>query len=478
MKEKIVFVGTQVGYRFKIAFEKQYGCFQSFDPRPEPENTSTADSCDPERNKDLQFWKNYLTSNPRSGKLILEEYFSKLLLPQDEPFFQWEFLHSFNLTVRDTVLSSLICDWSWEQTKAYLQKQMDSGVKFTPFAWKEVLIRFPQAAELAVPLECFAPEDWVELLGKHVEYADFCPCFNKFLPAHWIELLGEHPELESKGVCFDKFSEKDWEILSARNHIFLLHRENWLLRDELRPAFFLEEYFAEQKHFRIGLQTAARLCYEKEETFRIKGFDSERAFPVTKDIDREEIKQILEPFCQKQEAVFRFLSSGKTNGILPEFLENMAHEMPVHNRKDLEILLAIGQPGHLMYWNEYKENRPCRLEKASEIARQTRGVLLYKEQQEQALELLTGCSTDEAIQLRAENSGGKFDWAACKELLKRIARHCRIPMADAEKLYDAWHYYTGANVRHSEVAKAAYGIYLRALEYLRDKGEIPPDSVK
>lgn len=43
MKEKIVFVGTQVGYRFKIAFENQYGCFQSFDPRPEPENIVSND---------------------------------------------------------------------------------------------------------------------------------------------------------------------------------------------------------------------------------------------------------------------------------------------------------------------------------------------------------------------------------------------------------------------------------------------------
>ncbi len=156
----------------------------------------------------------------------------------------------------------------------------------------------------------------------------------------------------------------------------------------------------------------------------------------------------------------------------------MAHEFPVHNRNELEILLAIGQPGHLMYWNEYKENRPCRLEKASEIARQTRGVLLYKEQQEQALELLTGCSPDEAIQLREKNSGSKSDWAVCKQLLPLIAKHCGIPLAEAEKLYNDWHYYTGANIRHCQAAKTAYGIYLRALEYLRDKGEIPVDHAK
>jgi len=132
----------------------------------------------------------------------------------------------------------------------------------------------------------------------------------------------------------------------------------------------------------------------------------------------------------------------------------------------------------LMYLNDYEGNRPCRLAKASEIVRQTRGVLLYKEQQEQALELLAGCSRDEAIQLCAKNRGPKLNRLARKHLLMLIAKHCSISMADAEKLYDDWHYYTGANVRHSEVAKAAYGIYLRALEHLLDKGEITPDGVK
>ena len=478
MREKIVFEGNLVGGHYKVVFEKPIGCFQTFDPRPEPENISTENSCDPARNKDLEFWMDYLKSNPKAGKVILEEYFASFCLPGDEPLFQWDFLNTFNLTIPDTVLSALMFDWSWEQTKAYLQKQMDSGVTFTLFAWREILIRFPQAAELPVPWNDFSPEDWMKLLKEHVQFADRCVCFERFLPEQWVELLAKHPELECRGVCFEKFTEKNWEILSNSNNIFLLHKENWLLRDELRPAFFLKEYFIKHRNFRIGLKTAAHLCYGEEDVYQIRGADMETGLPKPERIEREEIKQILEPFCKKQEDIFRFLSSGRTEGILPEILESMAHEFPVHNRNELEILLAIGQPGHLMYWNEYKENRPCRLEKASEIARQTRGVLLYKEQQEQALELLTGCSPDEAIQLRAENSGGKFDWAACKELLKRIARHCRIPMADAEKLYDAWHYYTGANVRHSEVAKVAYGIYLRALEHLRNKGEIPPASFK
>ena len=151
MREKIVFEGNLVGGHFKVVFKNPIGCFQTFDPRPEPENISTENSCDPARNKDLEFWKDYLKSNPKAGKVILEEYFASFCLPGDEPLFQWDFLNTFNLTIPDTVLSSLMFDWSWEQTKAYLQKQMDSGVTFTLFAWREILIRFPQAAELPVP---------------------------------------------------------------------------------------------------------------------------------------------------------------------------------------------------------------------------------------------------------------------------------------------------------------------------------------
>ena len=400
MRERIVFGGDRFA-RFQLDLEKKKsGCLQAFDPWPEPENIATENSSDPARNKDLHFWKNDLKSNPRSGKLLLEEYFSTLILPGEEPFFQWDFLNLFNLKVPDTVHSSVICSRTWEQTKADMQKQMDSGIKFTLSAWMVILIRFPQAAERSVPWNEFTPETWTKLPEKHLQFADHCSCLEQFLPEQWVKLLAEHPDLESRGACFVKFTEENW------------------------------------------------------------------------------IEQILEPFCEKQEEVFRFLSTGRTEGIPPEIPESMAHEFPVHNRNELEILLAIGLPGHLMYWNEYKENRPCRLKKTLEITGQTRGVLLYREQQEQAREPLTGCSSDEAIQVCARNSGGKSDRSASKQVLPLIAKHCDIPLAEAEKLYDDWHYHTGTNIRHRQVAETPYGIYLRALEYLRDKGEISVDRAK
>lgn len=285
MRERIVFEGDRFA-RFPLDLKKKTsGCLQAFDPWPEPENIATENSSDPASNKDLHFWKNYLKSNPRSGKLLLEEYFSSLIFPGEEPFFQWDFLNLFNLKVPDTVLSSVICNWTWEQTKAYMQKQMDSGIKFTFFAWMVILIRFPQAVERSVSGNEFTPETWTKLLEKHVQFADHSSCFEQILPEQWVKLLAEHPDLESRGVCFEKFTEGNWEEL------------------------------------------------------------------------------ILEPFCEKQEEVFRFLSSGRAEGIQPEILESMAHEFPVHNRNEHEILLAIGLPGHLIYRNKYKENYPCQLKK-------------------------------------------------------------------------------------------------------------------
>lgn len=246
---------------------------------------------------------------------------------------------------------------------------------------------------------------------------------------------------------------------------------------EQYPPFFLIEHFKKQ-NLRIGLECAANLCRNEEPFYEFTAFDMETALPKRITITGEEISRILSPLAGRQKAVFEFLSSGEPGGLLPDFIGQIAKRLPIRSLSDLENLLALCRPGPLMYLKDYEEDRPCRLEKASEIARQTRGVLLYKEQQELALELLTGCSPDEAIQLRAKNSGPKLNWLARKHLLMLIAKHCSIPMADAEKLYEDWHYYTGVNVRHREVAKAAYGIYFRALEYLRDKGEISQDSVK
>ena len=241
---------------------------------------------------------------------------------------------------------------------------------------------------------------------------------------------------------------------------------------ELCPPIFLIGHFKKQ-NLRIGLECAVRLCRNEEPDYEITAFDTETARPKRIIIIGEEISRTLEPLASQEKAVFEFLSSGETGGILPDFIDLTAKRIPIRSLADLENLLALCRPGPLMYLTDYEENRPCRLGMASEIARTTRGVLLYKEQQEQALELLTGCSPDEAIQLRAKNSGCKLDRSAREQLLSLIAKHCDIPQGEAGKLYNDWHYYTLANMRHRQAAKTAYGIYLRALEYLRDREAIP-----
>ena len=108
MSEKIVFKGNP------------NGCFQPFEAHPEQSGFQTINLCDPAHNKDLEFWKDYLTRNPEEGKQILEKYFPTVQIPRKEPLLQWDFLYSFNLTIRDA-LFCVIEDWSWEQTKIYLQ---------------------------------------------------------------------------------------------------------------------------------------------------------------------------------------------------------------------------------------------------------------------------------------------------------------------------------------------------------------------
>ena len=126
-------------------------------------------------------------------------------------------------------------------------------------------------------------------------------------------------------------------------------------------------------------------------------FDMDTGLPKKEHISRQEVARILESFRHEQEVVYKFLSSGNTAGILQKIQDDLVKELPLHKRVDLENLLAISSPGPLSYWEEYKENRPCLLAMASEIAEKTRGVLLFEEQQQQALQLLTGCSPEEAI---------------------------------------------------------------------------------
>ena len=240
---------------------------------------------------------------------------------------------------------------------------------------------------------------------------------------------------------------------------------------ELCPPFFLIGHFKKQ-NLRIGLECAVHLCSRAKAVYEITVFDTETALPKRITITGDEISRILKPLAGVQKAVFEFLSSGETGGLLPDFIDRTAKRIPIRSLTDLENLLALCRPGPLMYLEDYEENRPCRLGPASEIARPTRGVLLFREQLEQALELLAGCSPDEAVELCTKNIGPKLDRPARKKLLQSIAKHLGIPLEDAEKLYVDWHYYTAANIRHGKISKAAYRIYLRALEYLQDKGEI------
>ena len=117
MKEKIVLVGNPDG------------CFQPFESHQEQSDAQTTNSCDPEHNKNLQFWKDYLTRNPEKGKQILEKYYSSTCFTGENPLLQWAFLISFNLTIRDQLLYRLIRRWSWEQAQIYLRKQIRASVR-------------------------------------------------------------------------------------------------------------------------------------------------------------------------------------------------------------------------------------------------------------------------------------------------------------------------------------------------------------
>ena len=261
-------------------------------------------------------------------------------------------------------------------------------------------------------------------------------------------------------------------IISVKGEDELLNETADSRVKELCPPFFLIGHFKKQ-NLRIGLECAVHLCSRAKAVYEITAFDTETALPKRITITEEEISRILKPLASQEKAVFEFLSSGETDGLLPDFIGRTAKRIPIRSQTDLENLLVLCRPGPLMYLKDYEENRPCRLEPASEIARPTRGVLLFREQLEQALELLAGCSPDETAELCSKNIGSKLNRPAREQLLQRIAKYRGIPLEDAEKLYDDWHYYTAANIRHGKVAKAAYRIYLRALEYLQDKGEIP-----
>ena len=223
-----------------------------------------------------------------------------------------------------------------------------------------------------------------------------------------------------------------------------------------------------KKNIRMGRLTAENLCQRTSESYTIKAFNMETALPVEIVITKKEIEEILAPFEAEQKRILYFLSSGNTQGILPEFIEQRAKELPLQNRKDLENLIALCQPGALMYWDEYKSNSPCRLALAAEITRMTRGVLLYKEQQEQALQILTSCSAEDAAMFRKHNSGIKLERESRESLIRLIAAKQNISAEEAEEFYKRWHYYTASSMSKKTAQQAAFNIYKQALVQCRE----------
>ena len=364
----------------------------------------------------------------------------------------------------------MLHEWPWEQAQHYLEKQISSGKDYTVREWIDIIKHHPEAADYFVPWKDYTPEKWVILLARQPQFADRCPCFEHFVPEQWCQVLAAHPELENRGVCFDQFTEENWKDLCNRNTDFFMHRENWTLRDELRPAFFLRDYLIKRKGLLIDLQTAANICDDNKEKYQISGIDTDTGLSRTREFKKEEIQRILAPFRHEQKAAYRFLSSGETNGILNKIGEMMAHELPLTNRNDLENIIALARPGPLMYWEKYKENCPCRLEVASEITKRTRGLLLYKEQQLQAIQLMTGCSLEDATLLWTKNIGILLNRPYKELFLHLIADYNGITREKAEEILDAWRSYGPYSVRYDIIKKKAHSIYLRALDYLRRNG--------
>jgi len=293
--------------------------------------------------------------------------------------------------------------------------------------------------------------------------------FQPFMPNE------EQPSIQQTGVeaaeniAFDSLNEDEWIELCFRDPSYLNHPESYPLGDEGRKKCIIAAFF-KKKGMRIGPRTASNLCKRELDSYVINPFNEEKAIPLQGiTVTRDEINEILVPFEEEQKKVFCFLSSGKNQGILLDVMERLAHEFPLKSRNDLENLLAICQPGALMYWDDYRNNLPCRLAKAQDIARDTRGVLLYKEQQEQALQILSGCTQEESGTFRKQCSGTKIDCDSRDLLLRRIATHQNISPEGAVELYSRWHYYTASTMSKRTVQKEAFRIYCKTVNAVGKK---------
>ena len=279
-----------------------------------------------------------------------------------------------------------------------------------------------------------------------------------------IEKLAKLSIEETKNFCFDSFTESDWIELCLQNSSFLYHPESYCLNNETRQAIILMSHFL-KKNMRIGLNCAKNLL--KIQTCEIVIFDNETSLPTKIGVSKKNVEDILAPFQQEQKTVFDFLSSGDTQGILPDSFQKEAAELGVSTIKELQDFLAIYRPGHLQYFPDYKNNTPCILSLAQDIAEETRGVLLYHDQCELALQRMTGCTPEEAEFFRQDNSG-LLTGKSHELLLQRIANHQNVSLDDVWwNYYNPWGCYARYSVPRKYFQKIAYIDYLRTLKKLR-----------
>ena len=280
-----------------------------------------------------------------------------------------------------------------------------------------------------------------------------------------IEELAKLSLKETKDFCFDSFTENDWAELCLRNSSFLYHPESYCLNNEARQAIVLMIHFNNKK-IRIGFNCAKHLL--KILTCEIVSYDIETALPIKIGVSKKDIEDILAPFQQEQKTVFDFLSSGDTQGILPDSFQKEAAELAIANLTDLQNFLAIYRPGPLQYFIDYKNNSPCKLSLAQDIAEETRGVLLYHDQCELALQRMTGCTPEEAEFFRHDNSG-KRKGESKEQLLYRIVTYQNVCHITADwSFYTPWGYYARYSGPRKHFQKWAFLIYLRTLNKLNE----------
>ena len=140
-------------------------------------------------------------------------------------------------------------------------------------------------------------------------------------------------------------------------------------------------------------------------------------------------------------AVFDFLSFGKTDGVWPEFFDEMTSVVGIHCMLEPQNFIAFCRPGALTFWSDYTSKAPCRLPEAPRIIESTYNALLYIKPIEEALLLLTGSQPDEAAEFRRRNGCITLEHASFDILLKRIAEHKGISRDAAETVFGEWHYY-------------------------------------